>query len=558
MTNTPVYRYFTADLITGEIVMEVPFSGVSWERKVNSAGGFSGSIAADEYTKAFDLYNTTLPGKHALYVMRNNVCVWGGIIWSRNYSITEKRLEVQAAEFVSYLYHRLFWKTITTDSNQPGEENSDDPTPVTGNTQTIKAFLETLINAVSTDQDDFEDDETAKAYGASDVHCRLIEYKNTTGTLATLASEEPHGFAVGDSVVVYINDVAVPAAYTGTFTVTATPSDREFSYVTASTTVQASYVDISATAATYAILEDTRDLLLSRADVRISLNVDNALADYVTVATGENNPFTFRGSEAKYVGEIIANFANAGVPSKPITANLNIDPEVSTRFDFTIESNFDTDTQAFFNVFRAWLVQKDINNPSLGIEAAKPLNELYGVSSSKTADSLIFEHPGNVASLTLEETAESAATRTWVVDSGNDLDGDAAKYYGAYTNIPYLEGANYPILEVAVTNRDIKVSGDEQVAPYAKQLAYSLAPPVGKINVTVNGSLQPEVGTYYPGDWCVIIPNDDFINERLRPPYENREGLIVRKIKSYRVNVPDFPTFPETVDLELVAEWEDE
>ena len=552
MTNTPVYRYFTADLITGEIVMEVPFSGVSWERKVNAAGGFSGSIAADDYTEAFDLYNTTLPGKHALYVMRNNVCVWGGIIWSRNYSITEKRLEVQAAEFVSYLYHRLFWKTFTTDFYQ-ASNNSTDATPITGNTQTIKAFLETLLTAVTEDQDGIEEDELA--YGASDVHCRLNQYEKAS-SVGTLTSEEPHGFGIGDSVVIYIGDGAVPAEFSGTKTVTGVLNDRQFQFaVSAGTTTT---TNISATATTYAILEDTRDLLLSRSDVRISLDVDDALADYVTNATGDNNPFTFRGSDAKYVGEIIANFANAGVPSKPVTADLDTDPEVATRFDFTIESNFDTDTQAFFNVFKAWLVQKDINNPSLGIEAAKPLNELYGVSSSKTADSLIFEHPGNVASLTLEETAETASTRTWVVDSNNDLDGSSAKYYGAYTNIPYLEGANYPILEVAVTNRDIKVSSDEQVAPYAKELAYKLAPPVGKISVTVNGSLQPEVGTYYPGDWCVIIPNDAFINERLRPPYENREGLIVRKIKSYKVNVPDFPTFPETVDLELVPEWEDE
>ena len=65
-TNTPVYRYFTANLITGAIVMEIPFSQVSWERKVNAAGSFSGTIAADEYTNAFDLYETTIPGKYGL------------------------------------------------------------------------------------------------------------------------------------------------------------------------------------------------------------------------------------------------------------------------------------------------------------------------------------------------------------------------------------------------------------------------------------------------------------------------------------------------------------
>lgn len=556
MTNIPVYRYFTADLITGRIVMEIPFSGVSWERKVNAAGAFSGSIAADDYTEAFDLYETTLPGKYALYVMRNDVCVWGGIIWSRDYDIQEKRLNVQAAEFVSYFFNRMFWKSFTTDLYQ-ATNNSTDPTPVTGNTQTVKAFLETLVNAVLTDQDGFNDD--GFAYNASDVHCRLNQYEKSSGT-ATITTEEPHGFEVGDSVVVYIGDVAVPSEYSGTKTVTGTPDDRQFQFtVSAGTT---SLTNIGSSYASYAILETTRDLLLSRADVRITLDIDPALEDFVTEAYGNDsggtNPFTFRGTDGKYVGEILSNFSSSGVPSKPITANADIDPEVATRFDFTVESVFDTDLQVFNNIFKAWLVQKDLNNPTLGVEAAKPLTNLYGVDSGRAANSLVFEHPGNIASMTLEESAEDAATRTWLIDSDNDLGGEASKYYGSYTNIPYLSGSNYPIIDYIVTGRDIKVSNDEQVSKYAKEIGYKNSPPVGRISVSVYGSIEPVAGSYYPGDWCVIIPNDAFINKRLSPPYENREGFMVRKIKSYSVSVPDFPTFPETVSLELVAEWEDE
>jgi hypothetical protein len=159
--------------------------------------------------------------------------------------------------------------------------------------------------------------------------------------------------------------------------------------------------------------------------------------------------------------------------------------------------------------------------------------------------------------MTLEESAETAATRTWIIDSQNDLGATASKYYGSYTNIPYLDGSAYPILDHLVTGKDFKVSSDEQMSKYAKQIGYKISPPVGKISVSVNGSLQPEAGTYSPGDWCIIIPNDTFMEKRLAPPYENREGLLVRKIKGYSVSVPDFPAFPETVSLELVAEWED-
>lgn len=543
-TNTPVYRYFTANLITGAVMMEIPFSGVSWERKINAAGNFSGTIAADEYTNVFDLYETTIPGKYGLYVMRNDVCVWGGLIWSRSYSITDKALSVQASEFVSYLYHRTFWKTFSTDEYQASVNNVD--------ADTIKSLLETLISSVSNDQDGMETD--ALAYGASDVHCRLLTYARDSSNIATIVTEESCGFSVGDSVYIY----GVPdSSFNGTQQILSVSSDgRVFTYANTGSFI--TQTNIGSLVVAYAVLSSTRTLLQTQANLRISTDIDSALANYTTYAAGDNNPFTFRGSDAQYVGEIISNFANSGVPCQASTANNDADALLSVRFDYKIDSVYDIGTRTFSNVFKAWLVKKDINDPTLGIEAAKPLSELYGVSSAKTANSLVFEHPGNISSMTLEESAETAATRTWVVDSRNDLDNDAAKYYGSYTNTPYLSGANYPILEYVVTNRDLNVSGDEQVAKFAKQIGYRLAPPVGKITVQVNGSLDPVVGTYSPGDWCVIIPNDAFMNKRLAPPYENREGLIVRKIKSFSVSVPDFPAFPETVSLELIAEWEDE
>lgn len=107
----PVYRYYTADLLTNEILAEIPFRGVSYERAIKGAGGFSGSIPIIDATKSMDIYESTLPGNTALYVVRNNVCVWGGIIWSRQYDVVGRVLNVSASEFTSYFYHRRFWKT---------------------------------------------------------------------------------------------------------------------------------------------------------------------------------------------------------------------------------------------------------------------------------------------------------------------------------------------------------------------------------------------------------------------------------------------------------------
>jgi hypothetical protein len=109
--KTVEYRYFVCDLLTGELLAEIPFTDVSYGRALREAGSFSGSIAITEDTFNLSLYETTLPGKTALYVVRNDVCVWGGIIWTRNYDIATKTLSVSGSEMISYLHHRIVWKT---------------------------------------------------------------------------------------------------------------------------------------------------------------------------------------------------------------------------------------------------------------------------------------------------------------------------------------------------------------------------------------------------------------------------------------------------------------
>jgi hypothetical protein len=109
------YRYFVVNIVTNEIAAEVPFSDVSFERALKGAGSFSGTIAVAPDTKNLNLYDNTMPGKMALYVTRNNICVWGGIIWSREYALLDRTLSISASEFTSYLQHRFVWKTFNYD-----------------------------------------------------------------------------------------------------------------------------------------------------------------------------------------------------------------------------------------------------------------------------------------------------------------------------------------------------------------------------------------------------------------------------------------------------------
>ena len=108
-TLSAEYRYFTTNLLSNDVLAEIPFKSVSFERALNSAGTFSGTIPVLPSNTGMDLYNSTMPGKTGLYIVRDGVCVWGGIIWSRSYNVVDRSLNVNASEFTSYLYHRNIW-----------------------------------------------------------------------------------------------------------------------------------------------------------------------------------------------------------------------------------------------------------------------------------------------------------------------------------------------------------------------------------------------------------------------------------------------------------------
>lgn len=109
----PRYRYYTVNIVTNTVIGEIPFEDVSFTRSIKAAGPFEGKITISEQTNDLDLYNSTMPGKTALYVVRDNEAVWGGIIWGRTYDLQGRSLAVSASEFTSYFSHRLVWKDFS-------------------------------------------------------------------------------------------------------------------------------------------------------------------------------------------------------------------------------------------------------------------------------------------------------------------------------------------------------------------------------------------------------------------------------------------------------------
>ena len=107
------YRYLFADLLTNTILAELPLTAVNFTQQLNAAGTFTGELLLSGVNAAnLNVANATIPARTAIYVDRDGVLVWGGVLWAREYSSQTQRLKLTAREFESYFERRR----ITTDT----------------------------------------------------------------------------------------------------------------------------------------------------------------------------------------------------------------------------------------------------------------------------------------------------------------------------------------------------------------------------------------------------------------------------------------------------------
>jgi len=104
---TTQYRYLFADLITNDILAELPLTNVTFSQVLNTPGAFSGEIlGSDIRESAYDIVGSTEPARTAIYVDRDGVLIWGGIIWLRTWDTDTQKFGFQAREFGSYFERR--------------------------------------------------------------------------------------------------------------------------------------------------------------------------------------------------------------------------------------------------------------------------------------------------------------------------------------------------------------------------------------------------------------------------------------------------------------------
>ena len=109
------YTYLFCDLRTDTLLAELPMSSVTYSFELNGIGKLSGTIPYNDETLPLDPETASTPGRTAVYVDRDGVLVWGGIVWTRQDTTGGK--QIQAAEFLSYYQQRYVKKTLSTDTS---------------------------------------------------------------------------------------------------------------------------------------------------------------------------------------------------------------------------------------------------------------------------------------------------------------------------------------------------------------------------------------------------------------------------------------------------------
>jgi hypothetical protein len=382
-----------------------------------------------------------------------------------------------------------------------------------------------------------------------------VTYAVKIGTAATLTIED-HPYSVGDYVVVYIY-TASKAPYN---------NDNKPVRITSVTANTISYTATSATSVagasvtgrvSYSAQVEKRPIVVGRTYGEFPENSDLGGLDF-SETTYSNNTYQnsiIRGSDLTNVAQLLETYSNT-----------------TNGFDYRVDCSVDYD-QYGNKIFKRSFTLIPRTPVSLSdylsnLPDGKLSTGTYAPPSAFGADKYVFEYPGNVSNFNMSENSSDSATRVFVVGSNDDLGGEGGARFSAASATDLLnagwpildksEKQEWPLVGINVINVDNWGNYDAELDfnKTAERYLNESKPPMGDFVVTVNGSLNPVVGAYNPGDWCSLRINDAFFKSRLASILEPRKDVVVRKIDTIKVNVPNNPAFPEQIDLTLVPEWQ--
>lgn len=133
----PLYTYEVSDLMTGNVLAELPLSGVRYSKRLNDSGQLGGSFAVESLSNPLrrvkDPYDLTMPARRVITAWRDDRPMWEGIIWTRRYSSASGVVELGCGDYWSYFDHRFVLKILQDLSSQ--SEVASQVTSYTGQDQ---------------------------------------------------------------------------------------------------------------------------------------------------------------------------------------------------------------------------------------------------------------------------------------------------------------------------------------------------------------------------------------------------------------------------------------
>ena len=388
-----------------------------------------------------------------------------------------------------------------------------------------------------------------------------ISNKALTSNIATITTSSAHGANIGDTITVS----GVDSTFNGVYYVDNVPSTTTLTYAKEASNVPSTAVSptgslvvqvpVTVFDTSHVIVETptATTFTFDLADTDMpATSVTGATATVTpTVSVGTYGPFPGNSdvdiyySTDEYSGKNIPNTSYRGFELKNVGEALDEYSDTVDGFEYRIDCHIDY--VGTIPVFTREFVLMTIDFPDPPAEGeVSPLSR-FG------ADKLVFEYPGSIISMTMEENAEDSATRFFVVGNDSDLGEDASQPYAVASATDLLD-AGWPLIDQEESRND--TSDEELLYSHAQRYLAEMRTPISDISVTVNGSLSPKLGEYAPGDWCAIVVEDEFVRMRLASDLEPRDTVLVRKIDGFKVSVPDVPSFPEEVSLVLVTEPE--
>lgn len=102
------YRYLLADVLTGDLLAEIPFESATFSHVLNAPGAFTGTLALKQPLSLQAVLSTSLNyGKVAMYVERDAVIVWGGMLWADAPDFENGTVDVSGEGWHSYFRRRV-------------------------------------------------------------------------------------------------------------------------------------------------------------------------------------------------------------------------------------------------------------------------------------------------------------------------------------------------------------------------------------------------------------------------------------------------------------------